>query len=295
MSENPDWQQIVLQVSGPNIAVVEDALLEKGALSISLLDAKDQPLLEPLPGEMPTWDHTILKALFSGDHELEPIVQQLCQSFSMAPEQIQVEVMKDEVWERVWMDQFEAMSFGKRLWIVPTTKSIPDEADTVIRLDPGLAFGTGTHATTALCLRWLDEHFESGKTVLDFGCGSGVLALAAAKLGAEQIDAIDIDPQALTATQNNAVLNGVASRVSTFSSEAQPDKSYPLILANILAGPLCQMAEHLCGRLQTGGDLVLSGILQDQVDMIQQHYGPILGEGKIQVQDEWVRVHFRKA
>ncbi len=286
------WQQLALRLPGTVAEAVEQRLEEAGALSVTWLDAEDQPLLEPAPGEQPVWDEVILKGLFEADTDLEPLHQQLDTVPGL--QWLGVETLRDQAWERAWMDQFQPMRFGRRLWIVPSSHPVPEAAEVVLHLDPGLAFGTGTHATTALCLQWLDAHPPHGLKVLDYGCGSGVLALAALRLGAARAVGVDIDPQALEASMDNARRNGLEGRLRVCLPEDQPAETFPLVLANILAGPLCDMAAALAARVESGGTLVLSGILDEQAGRVQEAYAPHLTFQHCQRQGDWVRLVFTR-
>lgn len=268
-----DWQQLVLTVRG-DIESAETALFEVGALSVSIEDAADQPILEPAPGSTPIWQDARLRALFTHDVELGPIMAGLRDALAGQPVEIEgPEVLADRAWERVWLEDFaEAMRFGDRLWVCPGDAR-PDAADAVcVHLDPGLAFGTGTHPSTAGCLTWLDRHPPSGKRVLDYGCGSGILAIAAAKLGAAQIVAVDNDPQAEIATRENTARNGVAASLRYARHDRLAAVGYELILANILAAPLISLAPRLAALAAPGGAIALAGILDHQADAVASAY-----------------------
>ncbi|MBX3724950.1 MAG: 50S ribosomal protein L11 methyltransferase [Xanthomonadales bacterium] len=256
---------------------LSQALEDLGAVAVTLLDAEDQPLYEPAPGETPLWRRITVQALFPGDMDEVGIVFGLS---ALQPGldlgRVQVSRVDDRDWTRAWMDDFRPMRFGRRLWVVPSGHTLPEEAgaDAVeLRLDPGLAFGTGTHATTAQCLEWLDGQDLDGARVLDFGCGSGILAVAAARLGAASVIAVDNDPQALTATQANASANGVADRVHAVAAgdwTAQGDCA--VVVANILANTLVLLAGSLVQALRPGGRIALSGVLPEQGDEVVAAY-----------------------
>jgi ribosomal protein L11 methyltransferase len=209
-----DWQQFVMNLDTLNPAAVEEIFNRHGAWSVTLSDAGNNPVLEPGLGETPLWTDTRITGLFSADADLKELEAKLLSEFELArlPSH-RVEGLSDRTWEREWLKDFGPMKFGKRLWISPGDGKVEQDDAIIIRLDPGLAFGTGTHPTTALCLEWLDGLALSGKTMLDFGCGSGVLAIAALKLGCHSATAMDIDPQAVIATRQNAESNGVAGRL----------------------------------------------------------------------------------
>lgn len=273
------WLQLHIPSTAEAAEQVEDALMSLGANAVTLSDAADQPLFEPPPGATPLWRETVVSALFQADTDENALLAGLSATLGSAPADYRFEHLADQAWERAWMDDFKPMQFGERLWIVPSWAE-PMTGDAVnLRLDPGLAFGTGTHETTAMCLAWLDGASVNGKltgkTVLDFGCGSGVLAIAALLLGAERVLACDIDPQALLATRDNAALNGVADRLECCLPEAMPAQAhFDLVIANILAGPLVSLAPQLLGYCGDGAALVLSGILNEQAEDVMAAYTP---------------------
>lgn len=256
---------------------LSQALEDLGAVAVTLLDAEDQPLYEPGPGETPLWRRITVQALFPGDMDEVGIVfglSALQPGLDLA--HVQVSRLEDRDWTRAWMDEFQPMRFGRRLWIVPSGHQLPDSAgdDAVeLRLDPGLAFGTGTHATTAQCLEWLDGQDLDGARVLDFGCGSGILAVAAARLGAASVIAVDNDPQALTATAANAEENGVADRVRALDAgDWSGAGDFDVVVANILANTLTALAAPLVAALRRGGRIALSGVLPGQGDEVVAAY-----------------------
>ncbi len=280
----------------------ERALEDVGALAVTLQDAHldaadEQAIFEPGVGELPLWDEMTLTALFPHDADALLLLAAL-EAFD--PEldwtQARFEKVEDQDWERAWLDMFQPMSFGARCWIVPWDHPLPEAATApeaaIVRLDPGLAFGSGTHPTTALCLRWLDALAASGelqgKAVLDFGCGSGILALAALKLGARQATGIDNDPQAILATADNAQRNG--EHIATFLPHAAPATTYPLVVANILATALDALAETLAARTAPGGRLAMSGILGGQEDALLLRFAPWFEDLQVAREDDWVRI-----
>lgn len=282
-------------------ARVEAALTELGALSVSLLDAADtaneQAILEPGVGETPLWSDIIMLALFEhGTHEALLLHALDAYDDGIEWHQAKFNVVEDQDWERAWLDQFKPMQFGRRTWIVPWHMPAPAEAENavIIRLDPGLAFGSGTHPTTDLCLQWLDGLDLIGKTVLDFGCGSGILALAALKLGAAQAIGVDNDPQALLASHDNAERNGVGDRLHVFLPEQEPVQQYPIVVANILASALIQLSDLLASRVQAGGGIALSGILHNQADEVLESYQTYFDELQTTRLDDWVRISGRR-
>jgi ribosomal protein L11 methyltransferase len=254
---------------------VEEIFVCNGASSVTLTDAGDHPVLEPGPGETPLWTDTRITGLFSADADLDKLRAALLAELNLASlPPNRTEDLEDRAWEREWLKDFGPMRFGRRLWIQPHgTEPAADDA-VIIRLDPGLAFGTGTHATTALCLEWLDECSLSETRMLDYGCGSGILAIAALKLGCSTAVAMDIDPQAVTATGQNAIENGVADQLEVFGSPSQISGEFSVVIANILAGPLVQFAESITSTLSRDGILALSGVLCEQADEVMAAYEP---------------------
>jgi ribosomal protein L11 methyltransferase len=270
------------------VQAAEDALFAAGALSVTLTDAVDDAILEPAPGEVRLWPQTVLHALFPADAAGPQSIVVLASALDVPAERIRAEHVADRVWEREWLKDFHAMRFGRRLWIVPTHESPPCDADAVsVRLDPGLAFGTGTHPSTALCLTWLDSHLPANATVIDYGCGSGVLAIAAAALNARDAQAFDIDPQALIATRDNAAANHVQARVHVHDSAATLQAPVDVVLANILAGTLIELAPRLIALLKPGGQLVLAGILKQQVHEVRAGFAHWLDLAEFAERDGW--------
>lgn len=256
---------------------LEDALLAAGALSITYQDGADQPILEPALHETPLWDRLILTALFPGDADSAEILDATAAGISFPLPEYRMEKLEDRDWSREWMDNFHPMPFGERLWVCPSWCAPPQPDAINLLLDPGLAFGTGTHPTTALCLKQLDGMDLRGKTVIDFGCGSGILAIAALLLGAETAVGIDIDPQALDASRANAETNHIpAEKLALYLAGQEPVVCRAdLVLANILAGPLVALAERLMAQLGADGELILSGLLAEQQEEVIAAY-PLL-------------------
>jgi ribosomal protein L11 methyltransferase len=288
------WIQIKLQTTGSQSAHVEDLLMGLGAVSVTLEDSKDQPLLEPPPGATPIWDDTTITGLFEADANTDLVCAALHSELGTELP-IRVEALEDKDWIREWMDSFEPIAFGQRLWVCPSWKTPQDPAAVNMMLDPGLAFGTGTHETTALCLRWLDGADLQDKLVVDYGCGSGILAIAAALLGASKVYCVDNDPQALMATRDNAQRNNIADKLEVYPPGAMPAIAADLMLANILAGPLMSLSEHLSSLTKPGGHLVLSGILQDQAQAVSDSYARWFTMDAPVIDGEWVRITVLKA
>lgn len=278
---------------------VETIFVRHGAQSITLSDAGDEPRLEPAPGETPLWRECRITGLFGAAADFDALRLDLLDSLGLdALPACKIEELPDRPWEREWLRFFAPTAFGARLWICPGDASAPADNAVALRLDPGMAFGTGSHATTALCLEWLDGLSLEGRTVLDYGCGSGVLAIAALLLGARTATAVDIDPQALTATRENARRNGVGARLEIASREADIIGSFDVVVANILAGPLIELAGGISSRVGRAGLLALSGILSAQVDDVLDAYSPLFDfeEPVFRMQDgqTWARLAGRR-
>jgi ribosomal protein L11 methyltransferase len=286
------WFEVSVGVARERVEVLEAVLEELGALAITLEDDADNPVLEPGPGSTPLWPSVHLRGLFDADVAREHITTTLQQEAGInRPDLMQWRQVDDQDWTRAWMARFQPMQFGRHLWIVPTGMQIPyNEHNTEIRLDPGLAFGTGTHPTTALCLQWLDGQEPTGKTVIDFGCGSGILGIAAALKGASTVVCVDNDHQALEATVANAVRNGVENRIVCQAPEEFSGQEADIVLANILAGPLIDLAPLLSASVKRGGQIVLSGVLEEQAAAVAQAYQEAFGEMHATSSDGWVRL-----
>ncbi|HET9865043.1 MAG TPA: 50S ribosomal protein L11 methyltransferase [Steroidobacteraceae bacterium] len=278
---------VTLDLDGLDAERVEEACLGLGALAVSYTDQHDDPILEPAPGEFRLWPHSRLQALFSFDCKPQEIVAGLEHVLRLAPGRISVETLADRMWEREWLRDFHPMCFGKRLWVAPHHSHVHTPGAVIVRLDPGLAFGTGTHPTTALCLGWLDQNVRDGQLVIDYGCGSGVLAVAAVKLGARAAHAFDIDPQALTATRDNADANQVADRVHVAATDAELPVGADILLANILCGPLCELAPRFAALTCPGGQIVLAGLLATQADEVTRAHAAWFDIAPFATRDGW--------
>jgi ribosomal protein L11 methyltransferase len=252
----------------------EQACFDAGALSVTFSDLRDDAVLEPAVGEVRLWPATRLQALYTGDADGTALRAELQQLLGLDVAAIQTEIIADRVWEREWLRDFHAMRFGQRLWVCPHHETVTAADAVVVKLDPGLAFGTGTHASTALCLQWLDAHLARGMTVIDYGCGSGILAIAALKLGAARAMAFDIDPQALLATMDNAARNNVATVLDAVAAATALQPAADVVLANILAGTLVELAASLASLVRSGGQIVLAGILAEQAPAVALAFAP---------------------
>jgi ribosomal protein L11 methyltransferase len=272
----------------------EDACFACGASAVTLEDAADHPVLEPLPGELRLWPQTRLKALFPAPAEGAVLAARLAAHLGVEPHRLTARAVEDRVWEREWLRDFHAMRFGARLWVSPHHEPVTDPQAIVVALDPGLAFGTGTHASTALCLTWLDAHGAAGARVIDYGCGSGVLSLAAAKLGARAVHCFDIDPQALLATRENAAANAVGHLVHVHEEEAALPEGVELLLANILCSTLCMLAPRFARLVRPQGTAVLAGILEHEVPEVTAAYAPCFDVAHWAARDGWVALSARR-
>lgn len=286
------WIQLKLNTTGAQAEAIGDVLMESGSVSITFMDSHDTPVFEPLPGETRLWGDTDVMALYDAETDMAAVIAQLQQSPLLGNDFVhKIEQLEDKDWEREWMDNFHPMRFGQRLWICPSWREVPEPEAVNVMLDPGLAFGTGTHPTTALCLEWLDGLDLVGKTVVDFGCGSGILAIAALKLGAARAVGIDIDPQAITASRDNAERNGVSDRLELYLPKDQPqDLLGDVVVANILAGPLRELAPLISVLPKSGGHLGLSGILESQAESVADAYREKFVLDPIAEREEWCRI-----
>jgi ribosomal protein L11 methyltransferase len=339
------FYEIEFPLAALSLGLVETALLEIGASSITFVDRGDEPVLEPKPGEVRLWSDTLVRALFqapsdseSSDAEALDAARNLeTLATVLGPhvtETARVRAVKDQDWERVWLADWKSMRFGRRLWVCPTAADLPDDPNAVVvRLDPGLAFGTGTHPTTALCLQILDSLPVSGRNVIDYGCGSGILGIAALKLGAAHVTAVDLDPQALLATRDNAIRNGVSAHIDVLGVSEDGDHARGAgdpgvgvhgndvrgagigysdapgaeapgrdpglrpaycVMANILAGPLIELAPKLTAACEPGGYLLLSGLLKTQAYAVKAAYARGFDMVQVVERDDWCCIYARR-
>lgn len=293
MKQIMSWQELTFEVSPAEVDTLSELLSEAGAASVTFKDSADTPIYEPAPDASDLWAHTCVVGLFNAATNFDDVLATIQQAplFTTLPP-YRITELKEQQWERLWMDEFKPMRFGKRLWICPTETTPPEPDALNIMLDPGLAFGTGTHPTTALCLEWIDQNDLSGKRVIDFGCGSGILAIGAAMSGATSVEAIDIDPQALIATRSNAAQNSVAHQITT----ALPDEAAgrlstaDCLLANILANPIVALADYFSTLVKHHGIIVLSGILSEQAASVISTYEPWFEFQPTTEKEGWVRL-----
>lgn len=289
------WLQLRLAITPDQAERLEDELLELGAVSVTFMDAEDQPIFEPDLGTTPLWSNTHLLALFEADTDSQSLIQHLKLLHQGELPAHELEQIEDQDWERSWMDNFHPMRFGQRLWIVPSWHAAPEPEAVNLLLDPGLAFGTGTHPTTALCLQWLDGQQLENKQVIDFGCGSGILAIAALLLGASHALGTDIDVQALEASRDNAQRNQIVDEsFSLYLPQDMPQEPADVVVANILAGPLVSLAPQLASLVLPGGLIALSGILAEQTEDILTAYAGHFDLDPVAEQDGWIRVSGRR-
>ena len=291
MHAGATWLRLRFRCDTGTAERIADHLSDCGALSVSFDDAEDRPVYEPAPGSTPLWSRTRVSGLFDGGEDADQLLADLARR--IAPEPLpshELEHLADRDWVRASRDDFRPVCFGRRLWVTPSWAEADALAPGQVRLtlDPGLAFGTGAHPTTALCLEWLAETPLAGATVLDYGCGSGILALAAAKLGARRVWAVDHDPQARDAATRNAADNGLGECVRVHAPETLPVLEADVLVANILSKPLMRMAERLCALLRPGGRMALSGVLSGQSQEVIDHYAPWCALSAAVEREDWV-------
>jgi ribosomal protein L11 methyltransferase len=288
------WLQIKFTTTIEQQESLEDALLAAGAVSITYQDAADQPILEPGLNETPLWQELLLIALLPADINSKETLAVVAEHFNSELPSHRVEILEDKDWVRQWMDSYQPLQFAQNLWICPSWKEPVDPNAVNILLDPGLAFGTGTHPTTAMCLRQLAAMDLQGKTIIDYGTGSGILAIAALLLGAKSVVATDIDPQALSATKENAQRNGIsAEQLSCYLAGEEPNEPADIVIANILAGPLVELAPSLSKLCVAGGELLLSGLLIEQQTAIETGY-PAFKLHTRHTEQEWLCLYGNK-
>ncbi len=286
------WQELRITADSAHAEALSDTLFDLGALSVSIEDAaagtaEEKPIFGE-PGEPvdQLWEKSIVVALLEESADAELMAVAATSALGLPAQPHSVSVVEEQDWVRLTQSQFEPIPISQRLWITPTWHECPDPAAVSIQLDPGLAFGTGSHPTTRLCLKWIDANLKGGETVLDYGCGSGILAIAAKKLGAGLTDGVDIDPQAMIASRQNAEQNGV--EVNFFLPDAAPDRQYDVVLANILTNPLKALAPLLSGKVCSGGRIALSGILVEQAEDVMAIYDQWFDFAAPAAEEGWV-------
>jgi len=285
------WHQISVITNEDTAPQLADLFSKLGAVSVTYMDAEDEPVYEPAIGETKIWSNTEVIALYELDAEPELIKTLVLRQFKKDDlHNLRHEEVADQEWERVWMDYYKPMKFADKLWVCPTNQEQFEPGTVCLTLDPGLAFGTGTHPTTALCLEWLASHDLTGKTVIDYGCGSGILAVAAILLGAKVAHAVDIDSQALTATRSNALKNNVQDKINCYLPEQFVPFQADIVVANILAKPLIELSEQICELLVDNGQLMLSGILHEQAGSVISAYQHNISFKPLVQQEDWIRL-----
>ena len=294
MSQANSLWQVSFDLGQLEAQIAERVCWLCGATSVTFADARDDPILEPLPGELRLWPATRLRALFPLEIAPSALLRALSGALEIPPQCFEVQPIEDRAWEREWLRHFHAMQFGRRLWVAPHHESVAALDAVIVKLDPGLAFGTGTHPTTALCLEWLEQHVESGEILIDYGCGSGILGIAAVKLGAAHAYCFDIDPQALLATEQNAHANAIASEVTVCRTQRDLPRGADLLVANILSGPLRGLAPEFASSVKRGGRLLLAGLLEPEVLEVTQPYSAWFDIGCFGQREGWVGLAGRR-
>lgn len=290
------WQKLSFQISSMHlIELISDLLDEAGAIAVTLESAQNEEIFEPSPGANPLWEHSKIIGLFHDDVDLEHVIHAI--SATIAPQTIHrytIETILDQDWQKICTDAFQPICFKEKLWVCPSWHALPNDGKPYLILDPGLAFGTGAHPTTALCLEWLAENLKKEDLMIDYGCGSGILAIAALKLGAQTVWAIDNDPQSLEATLKNSQSNHLSSQqLHILTPEELPPIQADTLIANILANPLIQLAPHLRRLVKTNGRIVLSGILSHQTDIVMSAYAPWCEFSSPVMKEEWALLEGR--
>jgi ribosomal protein L11 methyltransferase len=287
------WIELTFQTTADIAQCLTSLLDVNGALAVTLQDASEQPIYEPELGTEPLWDNVLVTGLYDETSDLKKVIAIIIAQFPLI--KYTLKTLEDQEWERLWMQDFIPMQFGQRLWIIPSYQT-HEPSKYHVMLDPGLAFGTGKHPTTALCLKWLDKHIKGQEIIMDYGCGSGILGIAAIKLGAKKVFAVDHDPQAMTATIENAKKNGLTTEQieTVYPQELTSKQQADVLVANIVANPLIELAEHFANHLTANGNIVLSGILRQQTDAIIEAYQPWFDITTIENQEDWVRIDGRK-
>lgn len=285
------WLQLKIVAPRTEVKKLESALLKTGAVSVTLEDNADQPIFEPALGETPLWDQVRITGLYDAEVDTAGIITNIANKLRGQTPHHKWEQLEDKDWEREWMNNYHAIRCGERLWICPSWQQPPEPDKINLMLDPGLAFGTGTHPTTFMCMQWIDQQDFTNLDIVDYGCGSGILGIATLLMGARKVIGVDIDPQALLATTENAKRNQLAlDAMPVFLPQHCPEIEADIMLANILAGPLAELAPALNTLTKLGGKICLSGILAVQADAVKEAYAPWFDFDPIATQEEWVRI-----
>lgn len=315
------WLQLILECDSQHTEQLEECLSERGALAVTFQDAEDNPLFEPKINTTPLWPTTIISALFEAETDIAELKQALSTDFQSIlgvdaslklSNKMRVEILEDENWVQKSLDQFKPKKFGDHLWVVPSWCKLAEDSnnydknqnkDIHVFLDPGLAFGTGTHATTTLCLEWLDKHPPKNKVVIDYGSGSGILAISSVKLGANLVFAVDHDNQALQSTLNNSRINHIEDKQFIITSDQQFNEIFSktlnggkadLLIANILLAPILELLPFFAALLKPKGEIILSGLLEKQFSIVKQALGDNFHSIEMKSMDDWVRVSARR-
>ena len=294
-SDNPEYEYFEVKIPclSTEVDEIEAVLFALGACSVTFRDAEDVAILEPAPGEMPLWKDIEITAMYTRDFDEVGIVKSI--KAKLPIHDAISEKLINQVWERTWLEHFKPMQFGNHTWIIPSEFEAPHKDAVNIYLDPGLAFGTGTHATTALCLNWIDLNKLNNKTAIDFGCGSGILAIAAIKHGAKKVYCTDIDPQAIESTISNCENNNALSKIEIVATnKVSKLKNLDIVMANILAAPLMTLTDTFYDMLKDDGELIMSGILSEQTDEIVAKFKHSFVDFQIKIADDWASVYARK-
>jgi len=284
------YTKLIINTNAEEAEILSDLLTDLGALSVSMQDAADEAVFQLEPGESPLWKHTKLEALFNDSTSTKLAINRLKkQEPNLIKNDFYMETLEDQDWVRITQQHFHPQKHGKDLWVCPAWSDVSELSGTIVKIDPGLAFGTGTHPTTSLCLEWLANHPPTNKTVIDYGCGSGILSLAALALDARKVWAIDHDPQALTATHSNAKLNDYdhADKLAVLTPKECKNISADIMIANILANPLIELAPKLVALIKPGGQLVLSGLLENEIERVCDAYHGLMTVATTQVNHGW--------
>jgi len=287
--DHKDWYQFIFELRSEDIQITEKIFADHNVISITYNDASNNPIYEPLPGEVLYWEQSSITGLFPLETDFKSLKDALITQLNIKelPNNKIIKITGRE-WQKEWTKDLKPMQFGKRLWVCPYKTNIKKEGASIVYLDPGLAFGTGSHPTTRLCLEWLESIDIGKKKVLDFGCGSGILGISALKLGAMKVSAIDIDPQAIQATKKNAKKNNVTNNIKVMQNCPRDSEKFDVIVANILAKPLIELVPIFAKKIKRKGLICISGILEDQTKLIKENCNPFIEFSTCKLNDGWV-------